>query len=85
MIVQKYIMFKDNTFLMFPTYMVHKEVATKQGKLENVVSAGLVCIAAKRGELLGVNIECYDESFTLNVKSRGKVDSDIMSASILQN
>lgn len=73
----KYVMFEDRNLgpvpLVFPTVLVHADVARRYGG--KVVSAGFVQVSE---DALGrPEFHCYGESISLNVKSDPK-DSKIL-------
>lgn len=66
----KYIVDKFYGPVIFANGLQHKDVA-KQLNLTNIQSAGFV--RTSLGE-----IQCYGDSFTLNIKSRGEVDTELI-------
>lgn len=70
----KYIIIKQGTFevpLVFSELNQHSDVAYALGGVQNVVGAGFCFIDEDR-------YQCYGESISCKVKSRGEVDSKIL-------
>jgi hypothetical protein len=64
----KYIVFKElgeEKAIIFPSSLQHREVATKLISRNTIVSAGFI-----NNRSLDEDVQCFGDSYTLNIESR---------------
>ena len=77
MIGMKYVIFDDDTYLLFPSTVQHINVLINQGiGLKTPISAGFCMIKAINESEM--KISCYGESVSLDLESRPEEDSEII-------
>lgn len=67
----KYIIIGDSNPVVFPETMIHKDVAWALAGGKKCIGAGFVILTEE-------GYACYGESISLQVKSRGAADSQIL-------
>lgn len=75
----KYIM-RDHTpseFAIFPDLLNHREMANRLG-WRDIIGAGFVRFGCGDHQELEILVDCYGESISLGVKSRGDEDAKII-------
>jgi hypothetical protein len=76
--VIKYIMQDGDTPILFPEWLTHSDVARSLGR--DVISAGF-CNVGGRDDYGNPLFHCYGKSVSMQLKSRGQQDSDILNRS----
>ena len=76
----KYVIFRDETFVIFPDSVEHSSF-DRFGDNNKPISAGFCIIESRRNDFDDIvyKVGCYGKSYSLNLESRGSIDSDIIS------
>jgi hypothetical protein len=75
----KYITQKNGDFVIFPDTMTHSVVAHElRLTKEHIAGAGFIRFGCGDHQELEILVDCYGESVSLGVKSRGKEDARII-------